>query len=252
MFPGEKRCEDHKNTISSSPSAQDLLNFNASVNSVNDSKNVSVFLDDLLNVNHNSKLSESGKTVAVDDNLIDSRNSDMFYDDSLLQEPTESQKRNVHLNNNTNDVTALTILDDELSPNKDTLPSPIKPTPISNYHGFSDLPIPSISCRTGEFGHLKMTEGNPKENDKCSHKDYIHNDSFITPDTNGIHMNSTLLNTDICATNNTIYSDVYNSDSTTIINNIPEGKDGGIVPDMVGDDNVPDATNTINSFARKK
>lgn len=56
-------------------------------------------------------------------------------------------------NINLNDPKPTTLIESEDSPNQVYLPSPLKPT-ATDYKGFSNSNIPSISCNTGDFSSL--------------------------------------------------------------------------------------------------
>ncbi|EDW54671.1 GM12989, partial [Drosophila sechellia] len=51
------------------------------------------------------------------------------------------------------DSTTDSLIDSEVPGTAVLLPSPLKPE-VSNYRGFSNFDIPSISCNTGDFSSL--------------------------------------------------------------------------------------------------
>lgn len=50
------------------------------------------------------------------------------------------------------------LLESDSPPNGVHLPSPIKPTTVTDYKGFSNFNIPSISCNTGDFSSLNNSD----------------------------------------------------------------------------------------------
>lgn len=55
-----------------------------------------------------------------------------------------------------------TLIESEDSPNQVLLPSPLKPT-ASDYKGFSNSKIPTISCNTGDFSSLNSSDSNSQQ-----------------------------------------------------------------------------------------
>lgn len=66
------------------------------------------------------------------------------------------------LNINLTDTKPTTLIESEDSPNQVLLPSPLKPT-ASDYKGFSNSNIPTISCNTGDFSSLNYPDANNQQ-----------------------------------------------------------------------------------------
>lgn len=165
----------------------DAASSNISIDSIlDDNEIVSDYLGSLSNVNYNFNLSHFSKDTfgSIDENQVSRKSSHIFDFETMLQEPLETlEPQNNIANVEMKDMT-LTLLDDEFSSDKDTLPSPIKPTAISDYRGFSNLAIPSISCQTGEFGQLNRLY---QDNDKLQHlHNYTNHSNCISSDKHDI------------------------------------------------------------------
>lgn len=63
------------------------------------------------------------------------------------------------LNISLTDSKPTTLIESEDSPNQVLLPSPLKPT-ATDYKGFSNSNIPTISCNTGDFSSLNYSDPN--------------------------------------------------------------------------------------------
>lgn len=80
--------------------------------------------------------------------------------ESASQMATTSQSK--PLNINLTDTKPTTLIESEDSPNQVLLPSPLKPT-ASDYKGFSNSNIPTISCNTGDFSSLNYPDANNQQ-----------------------------------------------------------------------------------------
>lgn len=78
------------------------------------------------------------------------RNKDIANELVTAQKPTEIDL---------NDTKPTTLIESEDSPNQVHLPSPLKPV-ATDYRGFSNFDIPSISCNTGDFSSLNYNDAN--------------------------------------------------------------------------------------------
>lgn len=68
------------------------------------------------------------------------------------------------------DAKPTTLIESEDSPNQVLLPSPLKPT-ATDYKGFSNSNIPTISCNTGDFSSLNYTANDEvASNNETSHQ----------------------------------------------------------------------------------
>lgn len=79
---------------------------------------------------------------------------------SSLQQTQSSQSKPTNIN--LNEPKPTTLIESEDSPNQVHLPSPLKPT-ATDYKGFSNSNIPTISCNMGDFSSLNHTEVNDKK-----------------------------------------------------------------------------------------
>lgn len=77
--------------------------------------------------------------------------------------PLATASQSKPLNINLIDSKPTTLIESEDSPNQVLLPSPLKPT-ATDYKGFSNSKIPSISCNTGDFSSLNPTDVNSEQN----------------------------------------------------------------------------------------
>ncbi|XP_055317993.1 rab5 GDP/GTP exchange factor isoform X2 [Sitodiplosis mosellana] len=66
------------------------------------------------------------------------------------------------LNISLTDPKPTTLIESEDSPNQVLLPSPLKPT-ATDYKGFSNSSIPTISCNTGDFSSLNYSDANNQQ-----------------------------------------------------------------------------------------
>lgn len=66
------------------------------------------------------------------------------------------------LNISLTDPKPTTLIESEDSPNQVLLPSPLKPT-ATDYKGFSNSNIPTISCNTGDFSSLNYSDPNNQQ-----------------------------------------------------------------------------------------
>lgn len=71
--------------------------------------------------------------------------------------------QSTQLNMNLTEAKPTTLIESEDSPNQVHLPSPLKPT-ATDYKGFSNSNIPSISCNTGDFSSLNYSDANEEKN----------------------------------------------------------------------------------------
>lgn len=81
--------------------------------------------------------------------------------ESKLQ-ATTSSSQSKPLNISLTDSKPTTLIESEDSPNQVLLPSPLKPT-ASDYKGFSNSNIPTISCNTGDFSSLNYSDANNQQ-----------------------------------------------------------------------------------------
>lgn len=81
--------------------------------------------------------------------------------DNVTAEPlattSSSTIQSKSLNISLNDPKPTTLIESEDSPNQVLLPSPLKPT-ATDYKGFSNSKIPTISCNTGDFSSLNSSD----------------------------------------------------------------------------------------------
>lgn len=171
-------AENLKDTLSTSPSGRmstsnsaDLLysspifNYNPfDTNSLDelatpeDFLNPTDFTGGLTNINYDFDLSDiSGEnSVAEDVNPVTKLDLEEF--DPLLKKLESDSATEVEsLDRIENDKPKSLIESD--SPSEILLPSPIKPT-VTDYRGFSNFDIPSISCNTGDFSSLNHNLAN--------------------------------------------------------------------------------------------
>ncbi|XP_030375320.1 rab5 GDP/GTP exchange factor [Scaptodrosophila lebanonensis] len=115
------------------------------------------FQGGLTNINYDFDLSDkSGENSVADDSNV---NLDEF--DPLAQQQEQLRTLKVEAQSamtsgildSTTDSSASLIDSDLPPPTGILLPSPLKPE-VSNYRGFSNFDIPSISCNTGDFSSL--------------------------------------------------------------------------------------------------
>lgn len=81
-------------------------------------------------------------------------------DSSTAPLATSSQSKPMNIN--LVDPKPTTLIESEDSPNQVLLPSPLKPT-ATDYKGFSNSKIPSISCNTGDFSSLNSSDLNSQQ-----------------------------------------------------------------------------------------
>lgn len=77
--------------------------------------------------------------------------------------PSSSQPQSKSLSISLIDPKPTTLIESEDSPNQVLLPSPLKPT-STDYKGFSNSKIPTISCNTGDFSSLNYADANNQQN----------------------------------------------------------------------------------------
>lgn len=80
--------------------------------------------------------------------------------DGAVQMATSSQSKPLCIS--LNDPKPTTLIESEDSPNQVLLPSPLKPT-STDYKGFSNSNIPTISCNTGDFSSLNYSDANNQQ-----------------------------------------------------------------------------------------
>ncbi|CAD7083043.1 unnamed protein product [Hermetia illucens] len=122
------------------------------------------FTGGITNINYDFDLSDhSGdNSVAEDTNITTGFNLEEF--DPLIQKPSSSYLSSTESGPDDPDrIGAVECekpksLIESDSPSEILLPSPIKPTSATNYKGFSNFEIPSISCNTGDFSSLNSCE----------------------------------------------------------------------------------------------
>ncbi|KAH8303678.1 hypothetical protein KR018_011150 [Drosophila ironensis] len=110
------------------------------------------FQGGLTNINYDFDLSDqSGENSTADESKL---NLDEF--DPLVQKPAAAALSE----SNPLDSTMDSLIDSEVPSTSVLLPSPLKPE-VTNYRGFSNFDIPSISCNTGDFSSLGQEGGDP-------------------------------------------------------------------------------------------
>ncbi|XP_043647023.1 rab5 GDP/GTP exchange factor [Drosophila teissieri] len=109
----------------------------------------SEFQGGLTNINYDFDLSDqSGENSTADESKL---NLDEF--DPLAQKSSAVQPPPPLPETSLLDSTTDSLIDSEVPATAVLLPSPLKPE-VSNYRGFSNFDIPSISCNTGDFSSL--------------------------------------------------------------------------------------------------
>lgn len=78
---------------------------------------------------------------------------------SVQSAPMPSQSQSKQLNINLPEPKPTTLIESEDSPNQVLLPSPLKPM-ATDYKGFSNSNIPTISCNTGDFSSINHSDVN--------------------------------------------------------------------------------------------
>lgn len=138
------------------------------------------FLKGITNINYDFTFSDNSAENSISEDVADTQ-SRATAEDSLDQiKPSDSMSsfnldefdplRNTEhesqtatssqikpTNINLNDPKPTTLIESEDSPNQVYLPSPLKPT-ATDYKGFSNSNIPSISCNTGDFSSLNLND----------------------------------------------------------------------------------------------
>lgn len=116
------------------------------------------FLHGITNINYDFNFSDNSGDNSISENVEKSSNSNLFLDlcefDPLKSNEMTSDKMQEKIKDIPFDDTKPTsLIESEDSPNQIWLPSPLKPT-SSDYKGFSNLDIPTISCNTGDFSSI--------------------------------------------------------------------------------------------------
>lgn len=103
------------------------------------------------------KTSDSASSFNLDefDPLRSNENNATAYGAASIASSSQSKPTNIILI----DPKPTTLIESEDSPNQVLLPSPLKPT-ATDYKGFSNSKIPSISCNTGDFSSLNSSDLN--------------------------------------------------------------------------------------------
>ncbi|XP_031623766.1 rab5 GDP/GTP exchange factor [Contarinia nasturtii] len=81
---------------------------------------------------------------------------------NTVEVSTSSSSQSKPLNISLTDSKPTTLIESEDSPNQVLLPSPLKPT-STDYKGFSNSNIPTISCNTGDFSSLNYADANNQQ-----------------------------------------------------------------------------------------
>uniref|UniRef100_A0A1A9ZWH7 VPS9 domain-containing protein n=1 Tax=Glossina pallidipes TaxID=7398 RepID=A0A1A9ZWH7_GLOPL len=105
----------------------------------------------LTNINYDFDLSDHSNN-SVDEEL----KLNLAEFDPLLKSDTpltNLPKRNRQHDSGFSNTEEKSLLDSDSPANESSLPSPLKPT-VTDYRGFSNCEIPSISCNTGDFSSL--------------------------------------------------------------------------------------------------
>lgn len=127
------------------------------------------FLKGITNINYDYTFSDNSAENSISEEVADPQSRATADDSSNQIKPSDSMSsinldefdplRNTTTsqikptNINLNDPKPTTLIESEDSPNQVYLPSPLKPT-ATDYKGFSNSNIPSISCNTGDFSSL--------------------------------------------------------------------------------------------------
>lgn len=106
-------------------------------------------------------------TMKPSDSTASSLNLDEFdplrnAESSTSQMTTTTVSQPKRLNINLTDTKPTTLIESEDSPNQVLLPSPLKPT-STDYKGFSNSNIPTISCNTGDFSSPNYSDANNQQ-----------------------------------------------------------------------------------------
>lgn len=81
---------------------------------------------------------------------------------TLSSSSSHLQSQSKPLNISLTDPKPTTLIESEDSPNQVLLPSPLKPM-ATDYKGFSNSNIPTISCNTGDFSSLNYSDSNNQQ-----------------------------------------------------------------------------------------
>lgn len=92
------------------------------------------------------------------DNIIATTTTTMTAEPLATTSSTPSKPMNISLI----ETKPTTLIESEDSPNQVLLPSPLKPT-ATDYKGFSNSKIPTISCNTGDFSSLNSSDLNNQQ-----------------------------------------------------------------------------------------
>ncbi|XP_055844202.1 rab5 GDP/GTP exchange factor [Episyrphus balteatus] len=119
----------------------------------------SEFKGGLTNINYDFDLSDlSGENSVAEETKFDLGEFDplMKKDNDLTEQTVELNKeeKNILDADSSLDSKPKSLLESDSPPNGVHLPSPIKPTTVTDYRGFSNFNIPSISCNTGDFSSI--------------------------------------------------------------------------------------------------
>ncbi|XP_055913318.1 rab5 GDP/GTP exchange factor [Eupeodes corollae] len=126
----------------------------------------SEFKGGLTNINYDFDLSDlSGENSVAEETKFDLEEFDplMKKDNDLVQTSsaavvdnlTGSTDQGISIpNKDSESKQPKSLLESDSPPNGVHLPSPIKPTTVTDYKGFSNINIPSISCNTGDFSSI--------------------------------------------------------------------------------------------------
>lgn len=128
------------------------------------------FLKGITNINYDFTFSDNSadNSISEDVGIVETTTKPIKPSDSMfsfnldefdplrnteldVQMPTSSQIKPTNID--LNDPKPTTLIESEDSPNQIYLPSPLRPT-ATDYKGFSNSNIPSISCNTGDFSSL--------------------------------------------------------------------------------------------------
>lgn len=90
------------------------------------------------------------------------RSADNISTEPLPTTSSSSSAPSKPMNISLIDPKPTTLIESEDSPNQVLLPSPLKPT-ATDYKGFSNSKIPTISCNTGDFSSLNSFDSNSQQ-----------------------------------------------------------------------------------------
>ncbi|XP_067646262.1 rab5 GDP/GTP exchange factor [Eurosta solidaginis] len=111
----------------------------------------------LTNVNYDFDLSDhSGENSVAEDLKLNLEEFDPLAKKSSKEDVPKVAMVSVDLQtpNKCVNPAEWSLLDSDSPTNGTLLPSPLKPTTITDYRGFSNFEIPTISCNTGDFASL--------------------------------------------------------------------------------------------------